>query len=223
MNILKTLVYAWQEDQVILPPFADRALVSDGAKLVLDLIERSRREEARQREEAARRVAEDRALHPERYKEESSSKRYSSRIPFDQAEFLESVRCHVPYGDRRPPNLKAATLSVSARLVKLVRERCGGRAPVAYKRAGIDRKLYSKIVSDDRAQISKKTALQLAIGLQLDRRAADEFLKAAGYSLSPTIPMDCVFAYCIDQRIWNILDVNGILVEVGLPALDLTV
>jgi len=159
------------------------------------------------------------ARHPERY---GPHVRFKTEEPRDDAAFLDSLRCYVPGFDRRPPNLKAHELSFSARLLKLVKERCGGKAPMAYKRAGIDRKLYSKIVSDDRSQVSKQTALQLAIGLQLDRQTADEFLKTAGYSFSPTIPIDCVFAYCIGHGIWNILDVNDILVRAGLPSLNLS-
>jgi len=219
MNILRSFLYSLQEDQVVLPPAAGREDLSKCVGIVVALIERNRRVEERRLEEARKRVEEDRARHPERY---DSSVMHKTDSSWDETAFLDSVRCRVPGFDRRPPNLKACELSFAARLLKLVKERCGGKAPMAYKRAGLDRKLYSKIVSDDRSQVSKQTALQLAIGLQLSRQAADEFLMAAGYSFSSTIPIDCVFAYCIGHGIWNILDVNDILVKAGLPSLNLS-
>lgn len=219
MNIIKSLMYSWQEDQVVMPPTAVEERVADCVEIVTALIEKNRRVQERLREEARRRAEEDQVRHPGRH---GDSVRGKTDVPWDNAAFLERVRCYVPDFGRRPPNLKAQELSFSARLLKLVRERCGGKAPLAYKRAGIDRKLYSKIVSDDRSQVSKQTALQLVIGLQLNMQEAAEFLKAAGYSFSPTIPMDCVFEYCIEHQMWNIIDVNDILVKIGLPSLNLS-
>ena len=48
---------------------------------------------------------------------------------------------------RVPPKLQAPVLSFSARLLTYVNEKCGGVAPMAYKRAGVSRQVYSRIVS----------------------------------------------------------------------------
>jgi len=209
VNIIKSLIYSIQEGDVVMPPVADEQLVADCVKIVSALVKKCRQEEEAHQECLSGRLEDDGV----RYKTEASR---------EDKEFIDSIRCNVPKADRIPPSLNARELSFSARLLKYVQERCDGKAPVAYKRAGIDRKLYSKIVSDNRSQVSKQTALQFVIGLQLNRREADEFLKAAGYSLSPTIPLDCVFEYCIEHLILNIVDVNAILVRAGLPSLNLS-
>ena len=119
-----------------------------------------------------------------------------------------------------PPNVYAKKLTFSALLLQHVRNRCGGKAAVAYKRAGIDRKLYSKIISYDDSTVSKMTALQFAIGLQLSVDETEELLKSAGYALSDTVLTDQVFRYCIENRVWNILDVNQLLSECRLRPLN---
>ena len=120
-----------------------------------------------------------------------------------------------------PPNLHAPVLSFSARLLTLVNARCGGRGPVAYKRAGVSRQVYSRIVSDDASSVDKETALQFCIGLQLDMPDAELLLKAAGYAFSGTQEVDRAFAWCIENRVWNIRDVDTILRRNDLRGLTL--
>mgnify|MGYP003315447424 CR=1 FL=1 len=122
---------------------------------------------------------------------------------------------------KRPPNLHAPVLSFSARLLTLVNARCGGRGPVAYKRAGVSRQVYSRIVSDDSSSVDKETALQFCIGLQLDMPDAELLLKAAGYAFSGTQEIDRAFAWCIENRVWNIQDVDAILRRNDLRGLTL--
>ena len=123
--------------------------------------------------------------------------------------------------ERRPPDLQVPVLSFSARLLTLVNERCEGRGPVAYKRAGVSRQIYSRIVSDDAANVDKDTALQFCIGLQLEMPEAERLLKAAGYAFSETREVDRAFAWCIENGIGNIKDVDALLRRSGLPGLKL--
>lgn len=118
-----------------------------------------------------------------------------------------------------PPNLKADILSFSAQLLTFVKAKCDGRGVVAYKRAGVRRNVYSRIISDDRSHADKRTVLQFCLGLQLNRTEADLLLNSAGYALSETIPEDIAFAYIIDHSIWNLEDVNAILSRCGLGAI----
>ena len=118
-----------------------------------------------------------------------------------------------------PPNLHAAVLSFPARLLIYVREKCNGTAPVAYKRAGISRQIYSRIVSDDGSTVDKRTAMRFCIGLQLEMKEAELLMKAAGFTFSATLPEDEVFAYCINNKIWNIEDINDIMVRSGLKSI----
>ena len=129
-----------------------------------------------------------------------------------QAPLLATAR-HVP------PNLHAAVLSFSARLLTYVNEKCGGAAPMVYKRAGVSRQIYSRIISHDDSTVDKRTAMLFCVGLQLEMKEAELLLKSAGYAFSGTLPEDRVFSYCIEKKIWNLLDINDILVECGLRPL----
>jgi hypothetical protein len=114
------------------------------------------------------------------------------------------------------PNLHAAVLSFSARLLTYVNEKCAGRAPMAYKRAGVSRQVYSRIVASNDAKVDKRTTMLFCIGLQLSIDEAELLMKSAGYAFSDTIPEDMVFRYCIQNKIWNLDDVNEILIRCGL-------
>ena len=138
-----------------------------------------------------------------------------------------SVSCEVCFDtlelsvERRsgPPDLHAAVLSFPARLLIYVREKCNGIAPMAYKRAGISRQIYSRIVSDDGSTVDKRTVMRFCVGLQLEMNEAELLMKAAGFAFSATLPEDEVFAYCINNKIWNIEDINDIMVRSGLKSI----
>ena len=118
---------------------------------------------------------------------------------------------------RVPPKLQAPVLSFSARLLTYVNEKCGGVAPMAYKRAGVSRQVYSRIVSFDDSSVDKQTAMLFCIGLQLTMSEAELLLKSAGYAFSDTIPTDMLFSFCIKQKIWNLKDVNALFAKCKLP------
>ena len=69
-------------------------------------------------------------------------------------------------------------------LVRHVRSR-GGYAPAVYSAARIDRRTYSSIVSHPFRPVAKRTAIQFALALRLERKDADAFLRSAGFALSP--------------------------------------
>lgn len=94
----------------------------------------------------------------------------------------------------------------------LIREYMGGNAVRCYKRAGISRQLYSKIVSNKVKRVSKRTVLQFCVGLMLSYYDADYLLEAAGYAFSESSYEDMAFAWCLKNRVYNLLDVNEILV-----------
>ena len=88
-------------------------------------------------------------------------------------------------------------------------------------RISIARNVYSRVISHNWSRVNKRTALQFCIGLQLSREEADILLKSAGYALSETIVEDCIFAYCIEHRIWNLEDINEILAKCGLETIQI--
>lgn len=105
----------------------------------------------------------------------------------------------------------AGNKTFSEELLSFVRVKCDGNASMAYKRAGISRQSYSRIISSAHSGIDKITAMRLCIGLQLTWDESVALLKAAGYAFSESIPMDCIFAHCIRNGIWNIFDVSRIV------------
>jgi len=91
-----------------------------------------------------------------------------------------------------------------------------------YKKAGIDRRHFSKIRSNPKYQIGKKTAIALCMALELSLEEANSLLHAAGFTLSDSHTGDLVIQYCLQNEIYNLLDVNEALDHFNLkPLLDL--
>lgn len=133
----------------------------------------------------------------------------------------ELDRCLRGSKSDRPPDLNSPVLSFSARLLTLVKERCGGRAAVAYRRAGLSRQWYSNVISHDDSRADKTKVMQMCIGLQLSKEEADRLMAAAGYAFACSRPVDRLFVYCIENSIWNINDIQDTLADCGLPMLDI--
>jgi len=92
-------------------------------------------------------------------------------------------------------------------------DRKGLKDPEVYKKANIDRKLFSKIRSDADYQPSKRTVLALAVALELNMDETLDLLARAGYTLSPASKSDLIVGYCITHKIYNIHKINTFLFE----------
>lgn len=90
--------------------------------------------------------------------------------------------------------------------------------PEAYKRAGIDRRLWSKIMSDDGYRPSKRTVCMLVIALRLDYHECKHLIKSAGYILNRDT-FDLVIRYCVQEGIFDPIKVDSLLVEKNLKPL----
>ncbi len=114
--------------------------------------------------------------------------------------------------------LKRQGESFQQMLLRLIDERHFTDVEV-YKRANMDRKLFSKIRSNSEYQPTKKTALALALALKLDLEDTMDLLGRAGLALSPSSRFDLIVEYCIRHSIYDMFEVNALLYEYDEPAL----
>ncbi len=77
-----------------------------------------------------------------------------------------------------------------------------------YKKAGIDRRHFSKIRSNPGYHPSKNTVIALSLALELCQKEASNLLNAAGYTLSDSDLSDLVIKFCFQRKVYDINDVN---------------
>lgn len=103
-------------------------------------------------------------------------------------------------------------------LMYLIRERHMENAEV-WKRAIVDKKIFSKIKNNVNYHPKKLTALCLCVGAKLNLDESKDLLARAGYALSPCDKTDIIFSYFIENEIYDMIELDIQLEEHGLPCI----
>ena len=114
--------------------------------------------------------------------------------------------------------LARAGVPFTRRLLALIRERGQSEVEI-YKRAHVDRKLFSKIRSDPAYRPKKATVIAFALALRLAPDQAEELLASAGFALSSSAPADLIVRFFVERGVYDLFLINDALDTFGQPVL----
>ena len=106
--------------------------------------------------------------------------------------------------------------SFSQMLIKLI-DLSGKKDAEIYKKANIDRKLFSKIKNNINYRPSKTTALAFTFALELDLDTTKDFIGRAGFALSHSSKFDVIVEYFLINRNYNVFELNEVLFAFDQP------
>lgn len=160
----------------------------------------------------------------EHYVDEHWDKQRDRKLLDVEAEALNDPAPQLSYAIMSTPTTGLDDLvgnldeAFSATLLRLIDAK--GKTDVEiYKRANLDRKLFSKIRTGNGYMPSKRTAISLAVALELSLDETDDLLKRAGYALSHSQKFDVIVEYFLVRGKHDIFEINEVLFKHDQPLL----
>jgi len=111
-------------------------------------------------------------------------------------------------------NTSKDTLNFQHTLQQLIADRKLDNATI-YKKACMDKKFFSKIISNKDYVPKKHTVMALGLALELPLVEYEAFLASAGYAFMPSSKFDLIVKYCVMNQIYNLISVDVILDDHG--------
>lgn len=96
-------------------------------------------------------------------------------------------------------------------------DRTGKKDSEVYKKANVDRKLFSKIRNNPSYQPSKTTALAFAFALELNLEETRDFIGRAGFALSHSSKLDLIVEFFLEHENYDIFELNEVLFKFDQP------
>jgi len=106
----------------------------------------------------------------------------------------------------------------STTLLRLI-DKKGRKDSEVYRRANIDRRLFSKIRNNEDYTPTKTTVLAFAVALELTYDQTVDLLARAGFALSPSRKFDVIVEFFIQSQRYDIFEINNVLFSYDQPLL----
>lgn len=157
-----------------------------------------------------------------KYSPESDSLREEPSLDRYDSESIERVLRNL-YSEKTPQRAvrsleQSVDMGFADKMMALIDAK-QRRVVDVYKAAQIDRRLFSKFISDRSYNPSKDTCVALALALELSVEEASDLLSRAGYVLSHSYERDVVLEFFFKEGIYNLDDVNAVLYHLFMRTL----
>lgn len=123
-----------------------------------------------------------------------------------------------PMGASLKKKLAQIDAGFTETLLKLI-DKSGKKDAEIYKKANLSKQHFSKIRNDPDYKPKKSTAIALALALELDLEKTKDLIGRAGYALTNSSKFDLIICYFIEQRNYNVVEINIALYEFDQPLL----